>query len=121
VPQLLPLRSDRGIRLLFRMPTEDKTPEREQTDESLHVEREKADADLGEKQAAIDESADAIIEKARARADQVLAAVRTKSDLQLGPPNACIWTAEGWAYLAVLLDLYCAFETRSEAYDAISD
>lgn len=70
------------------MPDEDKTPERQQTDESLRVEREKADADLGEKQAAVDEAADAIIEKARARADQVLAAARAKSDLQRGPPNS---------------------------------
>ncbi len=70
------------------MPIEDKTPEREQTDESLRVERRKADADLAEKQAGIDDAADAIIEKARARADEVLAAARDKSDLQLGPPNA---------------------------------
>ncbi len=70
------------------MPAEDKTAEREQTDESLRVEREKADADLGEKQAAIDEAADAIIEKARARADQVLAAARAKSDRQVRAPSA---------------------------------
>jgi signal transduction histidine kinase len=70
------------------MPAEDKAAEREQTDESLRVEREKADADLGEKQAAIDEAADAVIEKARARADQVLAAARAKSDRQVPPPNA---------------------------------
>ncbi|HET7539596.1 MAG TPA: ATP-binding protein [Polyangiaceae bacterium] len=64
------------------MANDDKTPERDQTDKSLRVERIKADADLGEKQASVDEVADAIIEKARARADQVLAAVRAKSDLQ---------------------------------------
>jgi signal transduction histidine kinase len=69
------------------MPAEDKTPERQQTDESLRVEREKADADFGEKQAAVDEAADAIIEKARARADEILAAARAKSDLQLEPPS----------------------------------
>jgi signal transduction histidine kinase len=77
------------------MPAEDKTPEREQTDESLRVEREKADADLGEKQAAIDEAADAIIEKARARADQVLAAARARSDRQVRPLNAPSATAIG--------------------------
>jgi signal transduction histidine kinase len=66
------------------MPAQDKTPEREQTDESLRAERDKADADLGERQAAIEEAADAIIEKARARADRVLAAARAKSDMQLG-------------------------------------
>ena len=75
------------------MPAEDKTAEREQTDESLRLEREKADADLSEKQAAIDEAADAIIEKARARADQVLAAARAKSDRQFRPPNAQSATA----------------------------
>lgn len=70
------------------MPGQDKTPEREQTDESLRVEREKADADLGEKQAAIEEAADAIIERARARADLVLAAARAKSDRRVGAPDA---------------------------------
>lgn len=70
------------------MPAEDKTPERQQTDDSLRLEREKADADLAERQAAVDEAADAIIEKARARADEVLAAARAKSDLQLGPSNS---------------------------------
>ena len=69
------------------MPAEDKTAEREQTDESLRVEREKADADLRENKAAIDEAADAIIEEARARADRVLAAARAKSDRQARPPN----------------------------------
>lgn len=81
------VRAHGGI-LSAHMPAEDKTAEREQTDESLRVEREKADADLGERQAAIDEAADAIIEKARARADQVLAAARAKSDGQVRPPSA---------------------------------
>jgi signal transduction histidine kinase len=73
---------------MLRMPAQDKTPEREQTDESLRAEREKADADVGERQAAIEEAADAIIEKARARADQVLAAARAKSDIRLGITSA---------------------------------
>lgn len=68
-------------------PNDDKTPERDQTDESLRVERMKADADLGERQAGVDEAADAIIERARARADQVLAAARAKSDVQRGSTN----------------------------------
>jgi signal transduction histidine kinase len=76
--------------LALHMPAEDKTAEREQTDESLRVEREKADADLGEKQAAIDEAADAIIDKARARADQVLAAARAKSDRQANAQSATV-------------------------------
>ena len=56
--------------------------ERKQTDESLRVEREKADLALGEKLAAIDETADAVITLARARADGVLAASRAKTDRQ---------------------------------------
>jgi len=56
------------------------SPDREQTDESLRVEREKADLALGEKLAAIDESADVVIGRARARADEVLAAARAKTD-----------------------------------------
>jgi len=65
--------------------TSDEKPisaERKQTDESLRAEREKADFVLGEKLAAIDESADAVINLARARADAVLAAARAKTDRQ---------------------------------------
>jgi signal transduction histidine kinase len=66
------------------MPPDEKpiSPERKQTDESLHAERVKADLALGEKLAAIDESADAVITLARARADAVLAAARAKTDRQ---------------------------------------
>jgi len=63
----------------YQKPT---SSERQQTDESLRAEREKADLALGEKFAAIDESADAIITLARARADAVLAAARAKTDRQ---------------------------------------
>lgn len=59
-------------------------PERDQTDESLRLEREKADADAGERQAAIEEAADAIIEKARSRADHVLTVARAHADVRLG-------------------------------------
>ena len=59
-------------------------PERDQTDESLRTEREKADAAIGEGLSAMDETADAVIEKARFRADSVLAAARAKSDRQPG-------------------------------------
>jgi len=57
-------------------------PEREQTDESLRVERRKADDVLADKLSAIEETADAVIEKARARADEVLAAGRARLDRQ---------------------------------------
>ena len=62
------------------MPSDPKppSPEREQTDESLRVEREKADDALGDGPSVIDETADAVITKARARADAVLAAARAK-------------------------------------------
>ena len=56
--------------------------EREQTDESLRVERENADLAHGEELAAIDETADAVIGLARERADAVLAAARAKTDRQ---------------------------------------
>ena len=52
--------------------------EREQTDESLRVEREKADQTLED--SAIDETADAVISRARRRADELLAAARAKTD-----------------------------------------
>ena len=58
------------------MPSEDQQRrlEREQTDESLRAEREKADQTLED--SAIDETADAVISRARSRADKVLAALR---------------------------------------------
>jgi signal transduction histidine kinase len=64
------------------------SPEREQTDESLALERRKADDVLADKLSAIEEAADAVIEKARARADEVLAAGRAKVDRQSGRPGA---------------------------------
>jgi signal transduction histidine kinase len=64
--------------------SEDKKPssERKRTDESLRVEREKADQTLAEDQVTIDDVADAIISRARSRADEVLAAARAKTDRQ---------------------------------------
>lgn len=54
-------------------------PERDQTDESLRAEREKADSGLDD-QTAIDVTADEVIGRARMRADEVLAAARAKTD-----------------------------------------
>ena len=64
------------------MSAENRPPasEREQTDESLRAEREFADRVLGEDPGALDEVADAVILKARARADEVLAVARAKMD-----------------------------------------
>jgi K+-sensing histidine kinase KdpD len=66
------------------MPREEKQSgsEREQTDESLRVEREKADRAPDDDGAGIDETADAVISRARARADDGLAAARAKTDRQ---------------------------------------
>jgi signal transduction histidine kinase len=63
-------------------------PEREQTDESLRAERDKADLALGEELTAVDDTADAVINKARARADAVLAEARADTDRQTGRVNA---------------------------------
>ena len=54
------------------------SPEREQTDASLRVERGRADEALGDRTAEVEDIADAIIDKARSRADAVLAAGRAK-------------------------------------------
>jgi signal transduction histidine kinase len=60
------------------------TAERGRTDESLRIERENADDVLGEGPSELDETADAVISKARARADSVLAAARAKTDRRTG-------------------------------------
>jgi signal transduction histidine kinase len=57
-------------------------PDREQTDESLRVERQKAD-EVGQSPGAIEDTADAVIAKARDRADRVLAEARRRTDRQL--------------------------------------
>src|SRR3954451_7164426 len=69
--------------------------EREQTDESLRVEREKADQTLED--SAIDETADAVISRARTRADELLAVARGKTDRAsalCGAPVPTILTGE---------------------------
>jgi signal transduction histidine kinase len=53
---------------------------RQQTDESLRIEREKADLALTDGVEGLDEVADAVITLARLRADEVLAAARAKVD-----------------------------------------
>ena len=72
------------------MPSDDRppSPERRQTDESLRVEREKADLALGDDLMALDETADAVIAKARARADEVVAAARAKTDRRPRTPES---------------------------------
>lgn len=55
--------------------------ERDQTDESLRVERESVD-EAAQHWGVVDETADAIVSRARARADAVLAAARARTDRQ---------------------------------------
>lgn len=75
------------------MPTNEEatSEERQQTDESLRLEREKADLALRESAEAFEEVADSVITLARLRADEVLAVARAKSDgkaqRQGGPPS----------------------------------
>lgn len=59
--------------------------ERHRTDESLRLEREKADAALVEHLARLDEVADIVINVARKRADKVLAAARLRVDQGVDP------------------------------------
>jgi len=58
--------------------------EREQTDESLRLERAITDQVLADEQEGVDELADAVITRARLRADELLAAERAKTDRRSG-------------------------------------
>jgi signal transduction histidine kinase len=55
-------------------------PRREQTDESLRIEREKSDTASDEKQRELEARADAVVQVARERADEVLQAARDDAD-----------------------------------------
>ena len=63
--------------------TDSPSPAREQTDESLRTEREKADGKQLERQAASDRAADRVLHDAREQADAVLDAARGRADQQL--------------------------------------
>jgi signal transduction histidine kinase len=61
--------------------TAPKSPsEREETDQSLHVERRKTDEELNRRHAAIEQRADVAIDQARGRADEVLESARNRVD-----------------------------------------
>jgi len=67
------------------------SPEREQTDESLHDEREKSDRAMAADRAAVLDSADEVLLRARQDADAVLLDAREKADQRLeesDPPLA---------------------------------
>lgn len=53
---------------------------RHETDQSLHVEREKTDEELGRHHAAIEEDSDAAVQQARRRSDEVLSGAREQAD-----------------------------------------
>jgi signal transduction histidine kinase len=64
------------------MPTNEASAEREQTDESLRMEREKTDCALAERQAA-EEDSDLVVHHARESADAVLTEARARADERL--------------------------------------
>jgi signal transduction histidine kinase len=68
--------------------TDKPSAERGQTDESLRTEREKTDRALAETQAALEEDADLVIQRARETADAVLTAAREKADDHLDETEA---------------------------------
>jgi signal transduction histidine kinase len=74
------------------MPTKFRKPlrEREETDQSLHVERQRTDDELGKQHAAMEEDSDAAVEQARGSADEVLEGMRERADktLQLAGSSA---------------------------------
>jgi signal transduction histidine kinase len=104
------------------MPLEPKqpTPEREQTDESLRVEREKADDAFGDGPSAIDETADAVIGTARARADAVLAAARARMDRKAASRPSVAQSPASVAAERLLEDQVLQTE-RTHADDALRD
>src|SRR3954467_3301421 len=53
---------------------------REQTDESLRAERGKTDRELGKRREVVDDSADAVVQRAREAADEVLQSARDTAD-----------------------------------------
>lgn len=67
--------------------------DRKQTDDSLRHERQEADRTRAEKLVAIDETADAVIHRARLRARRVLAAARAERGQLASPSSASIAAA----------------------------
>lgn len=77
-------------------------PRREQTDESLRIEREKSDAASAEKQLAIDDKADTVVQVARELADEVVQTARDGADREQAAPAATDATSErDWADLVL--------------------
>jgi signal transduction histidine kinase len=66
--------------------------EREQTDESLRSERDKADVAMADRQDAVQEDADAVVERARENADDVLITARNEADARLSHAPTLVGT-----------------------------
>jgi signal transduction histidine kinase len=62
------------------MPHPKETPDRDSTDQSLGVERDKADAELAQRPATIEDDANEVVHRARSRADDVLRTARKLAD-----------------------------------------
>jgi hypothetical protein len=59
-------------------------PERNETEESLHVERKKTDYELGKQHASMDRDSDAVVQQEREHPDDVLEKARERADRSLG-------------------------------------
>jgi signal transduction histidine kinase len=68
------------------------SPDRDQTDDSLRAERKETDRALIERQAAVHEDADQVVQRARENADAVLTAARDKADQHLASANGGVPT-----------------------------
>src|SRR5579862_2303708 len=62
-------------------------PQREQTDESLRVERDTADSGVADKLEAVEEAADEVVRIARQRADHIVHTTRDDGDRERGPQS----------------------------------
>ena len=76
-------------------------PKREQTDESLRIERDKSDGAIARGRAAFDEEADEVVRIARQRADQVVQTARDHADRE-SPPQSMATTAKSQRARTVL-------------------
>ncbi|MBA3545343.1 MAG: HAMP domain-containing histidine kinase [Nannocystis sp.] len=94
-------------------------PERDQTDESLRVERKKSDQALAEQRLVIQETADLLVERAREHADAVMDTARDKADQKLVDAGAGVRGREAVAAARELEDQVLD-EERTTA-DAILD
>jgi signal transduction histidine kinase len=69
-------------------PADPQTSERQQTDQSLQVERQRTDAEIGKRDLGVKERSESVVEVARDRADEVLAEARIQADAVFGPEAA---------------------------------